>query len=290
MVRFQFWKLTVSLRSYYLQQRGTKRKTRFFFFLRTLKREAVASAARERRVEGGTRWSADLADRAGVDWEWGWDRKDSRARREKHPRQRIITVKHGLGLPTVRVSLTTSRALAGPPRRRGGGRASHFTACDTNAADTPHPARPRFVSSLLSGRSPVAPRHDACEKRNSGGLETLFDSVKSHKVEIPSKKKEGLSDRTTVKGVINYIQKKMLKKNPEMFLKGENPSPSRTWEASNSDKSRTLVSLSHSSDPLLPSPELTSFFFPQSRACSSSPPHCNKRKTKARSSAQGSWS
>ena len=89
--------------------------------------------------------------------------------------------------------------------------------------------------------------------------------MKSHKVEIPSKKKEGLSDRTTVKGVINYIQKKMLKKNPEMFLKGENPSPSRTWEASNSDKSRTLVSLSHYSDPLLPSPELTSFFSTISR-------------------------
>ena len=49
--------------------------------------------------------------------------------------------------------------------------------------------------------------------------------MKSHKVEIPSKKKEGLSDRTTVKGVINYIQKKMLKKNPEMFLKGENTHP-----------------------------------------------------------------
>ncbi|WZN59778.1 ubiquitin-related modifier Urm1 [Chloropicon roscoffensis] len=58
-----------------------------------------------------------------------------------------------------------------------------------------------------------------------GGLETLFDSVKSHKVEIPSKKKEGLSDRTTVKGVINYIQKKMLKKNPEMFLKGKELRP-----------------------------------------------------------------
>lgn len=119
----------------------------------------------------------------------------------------------------------------------------------------------RFCPAVLL--SPLAPTR--AKKRNSGGLETLFDSVKSHKVEIPSKKKEGLSDRTTVKGVINYIQKKMLKKNPEMFLKGENPSPSRTWEASNSDKSRTLVSLSHSSDPLLPSPELTSFFSTISR-------------------------
>ena len=45
-----------------------------------------------------------------------------------------------------------------------GPRFPSFTACDTNAADTPHPARPRFVSSLLSGRSPVAPRPDACEK------------------------------------------------------------------------------------------------------------------------------
>ena len=134
----------------------------------------------------------------------------------------------------------------------------------------------RFCLAVLL--SPLATTR--AKKRNSGGLETLFDSVKSHKVEIPSKKKEGLSDRTTVKGVINYIQKKMLKKNPEMFLKGENPSPSRTWEASNSDKSRTLVSLSHSSDLLLPSPELTSLFFPHSRACSSSLPHCNKRKTK----------
>jgi len=49
----------------------------------------------------------------------------------------------------------------------------------------------------------------------SGGLETLFDNVKSHKVEIPSKR----PDRTTVKSVISYIQKKMLKKQPEMFLK-----------------------------------------------------------------------
>jgi len=45
----------------------------------------------------------------------------------------------------------------------------------------------------------------------------LFDNVKSHKVDIPSKK----ADRTTVNGVISYIQKKMLKKQPEMFLKGK---------------------------------------------------------------------
>ena len=146
----------------------------------------------------------------------------------------------------------------------------------------------RFCPAVLL--SPLAPTR--AKKRNSGGLETLFDSVKSHKVEIPSKKKEGLSDRTTVKGVINYIQKKMLKKNPEMFLKGENPSPSRTWEASNSDKSRTLVSLSHSSDPLLPSPELTSFFFHNLALAHLRHPTATneKRKTKARSSAQGSWS
>ena len=69
MVRFQFWKLTVSL--LLSPAEGNKAKDALFFFiLRTLKREAVASAARERRVEGGTRWSADLADRAGVDWEW----------------------------------------------------------------------------------------------------------------------------------------------------------------------------------------------------------------------------
>mmetsp|Transcript_14211 Transcript_14211/g.27390 ORF Transcript_14211/g.27390 Transcript_14211/m.27390 type:complete len:100 (-) Transcript_14211:173-472(-) len=55
----------------------------------------------------------------------------------------------------------------------------------------------------------------------SGGLETLFDNVKSHKVDIPSKK----ADRTTVNGVISYIQKKMLKKQPEMFLKGKELRP-----------------------------------------------------------------
>lgn len=90
------------------------------------------------------------------------------------------------------------------------------------------------------------------DTRCSGGLETLFDNVKSHKVDIPSKKadrvgsqrisslsnpstpvpstwKETLSkenvspcfEQTTVNGVISYIQKKMLKKQPEMFLKGK---------------------------------------------------------------------
>lgn len=114
-------------------------------------------------MEEGIRCSADFADERGLTGSGGGTAKTAE-RGGKNILGNGLSVKHGLGLPTVRVSLTTSRALAGPPRRRGGGRASHFTACDTNAADTPHPARPRFVSSLLSGRSPVAPRPDACEK------------------------------------------------------------------------------------------------------------------------------
>merc|ERR1711959_632146 len=60
----------------------------------------------------------------------------------------------------------------------------------------------------------------------SGGLETLFDNIKSHKVDIPSTKtKNDPTDRTTVSKVIGYIQKKMLKKHPEMFLKGKELRP-----------------------------------------------------------------
>jgi len=49
----------------------------------------------------------------------------------------------------------------------------------------------------------------------TGGLEALFDNVKSHKVKIPTKN----PDKTTVKWVVNYVRTKMLTKQPEMFIK-----------------------------------------------------------------------
>ncbi|ERN19419.1 ubiquitin-related modifier 1 homolog 2 [Amborella trichopoda] len=55
-----------------------------------------------------------------------------------------------------------------------------------------------------------------------GGLELLFQSVKIHQVDVPTKTKGG---QLTMKDLLTWVSDNLLKERPEMFIKGETVRP-----------------------------------------------------------------